>query len=395
MDEFAGLLVNAAVRAIAIVGGVVGIRDFPAFLPAMVDAEIAPEMLGIIAFKLRQRMPAMPDAPTDVATKPKADRPSAPTVIVSNAKGVQRLAITNALDDITSACKLNWVDIVGADAAAQCGVLQRLGLEPAEQSSLERFGQTGRLLVDQSKIRAVTWLADRPDGLTEVHLFGAERLIVTLWTGNPETLDAMRGHFAARASELERSCYKAAAIVLQLLLTTLHKAVSEIDFELDRTLRALDLGRGATDLPALQRRIRLLRSLWSNIDRYRSAVRLGVTGVESLPGIDPEGAAEFNDYAEQVEDVESRLYERSRWASEIAQDYANAVAQQQSEQISRLTIVATIFLPLTFMTGFFGMNFNWMIGWINGPAEFAVFGILLPVISAAFTVRWFKRRGLL
>src|SRR5271166_2202384 len=108
MDEFAGLLVNAAVRAIAIVGGVVGIRDFPAFLPAMVDAEIAPEMLGIIAFKLRQRMPA---------------RPAAPTVIVSNAKGVQRLAITNALDDITSACKLNWVDIVGADAAAQCGVL--------------------------------------------------------------------------------------------------------------------------------------------------------------------------------------------------------------------------------------------------------------------------------
>jgi len=336
----------------------------------------------------------MSEAPTDVSAKPAADRPSAPTVIVSNANGVQRLAATSALGDIVSACKLNWIDIVGADGAAQCGLLQSLGLQPAEQFWLERFGQTGRLFVDQHRIRAVTWLHERLDGLTEIHLFGGDGLIVTIWTGNPETLDEMRQHFAARSSELVSSHHEAAAIVLQLLLATLRQATSELDVELDQALRTLDLGQGTTDLRALKHRIRLLRSVWSNVDRYRSCVRLALTGVESVPGIQPEGIAEFNDYAEQVEDVESRLYERSHWASEIAQDYANVIAQQQSDQVSRLTIVSTIFLPLTFLTGFFGMNFNWMIDRINSPAAFVVLGIVLPLISTALTVRWFKRRGL-
>jgi len=342
------------------------------------------------------RTVGMPDAPIDVATQPKAESAVAGTVvIVANATGVQRRATTDALSDIVSAGRLSWIDIVGADAAVQSALLQKLGVHAAEQSWLQRFGQVGRLFVDQHTVRAVTSLAERRDELTEVHLFGADGLILTLWSGNPDTLDPMRNHFAARASELERSHHKAAAIVLQLLLATLQQAVSDIDDELDRTLRTLNLGRGTTDLPALQRRIRLLRSLWSTIDRYRGAVRLAVTGVESLPGIDPDGAAEFNNYAQRVEDVEGRLYERSRWASEIAQDYADAVAQRQSEQINRLTIVSTIFLPLMFLTGFFGMNFNWLIGWIGSAAAFAVFGLLLPVICTAFTVRWFKRRNLL
>jgi len=132
----------------------------------------------------------MPDAPTDVATQPKTDSAFAGTVIiVTNARGVQRLSTTDALSDIVSAGKLSWIDIVGADAAVRCALLQKLGLPASEQSWLQRFGQVGRLFVDQHTIRAVTSLAERRDELTEVHLFGADGLILTLWSGNPETLD--------------------------------------------------------------------------------------------------------------------------------------------------------------------------------------------------------------
>ena len=54
-------------------------------------------------------------------------------------------------------------------------------------------------------------------------------------------------------------------------------------------------------------------------------------------------AAELNEYAEQVEDVEEQIYERRRWLSDIMHDNATAIAQRQGEQINRLTLVSLIF----------------------------------------------------
>ena len=43
-----------------------------------------------------------------------------------------------------------------------------------------------------------------------------------------------------------------------------------------------------------------------------------------------------------------------------------------------LTVVATIFLPLTFITGFFGMNFGWMVGEIDTHLAFWLLGVGTP-----------------
>ena len=74
------------------------------------------------------------------------------------------------------------------------------------------------------------------------------------------------------------------------------------------------------------------------------------------------------------------------------QDYSTAIAERQGDHINRLTIVSVIFLPLTFLTGFFGMNFNWMIAETESGAAFVMLGLLLPLLSVLATVLWLKRR---
>jgi len=51
--------------------------------------------------------------------------------------------------------------------------------------------------------------------------------------------------------------------------------------------------------------------------------------------------------------------------------YLSSVSNRLGEQTRRLTVVATIFLPLTFLTGFFGMNFGVLVAGIQTTQAFA------------------------
>jgi magnesium transporter len=72
---------------------------------------------------------------------------------------------------------------------------------------------------------------------------------------------------------------------------------------------------------------------------------------------------------------------------------AKLIDLRLNETIYWLTVVATIFLPLTFVTGFFGMNFRWMVDHIESPLAFVLLGIGTPLLGAALTVLLVRRRG--
>ena len=67
------------------------------------------------------------------------------------------------------------------------------------------------------------------------------------------------------------------------------------------------------------------------------------------------------------------------------------VTVRQSATMERLTILATVFLPLTFVTGFFGQNFGWLVRNIDGPVAFVIYGIGGLVIPLVLLFTWLRR----
>jgi magnesium transporter len=69
------------------------------------------------------------------------------------------------------------------------------------------------------------------------------------------------------------------------------------------------------------------------------------------------------------------------------------VSNRLNVVMKQLTIIATVFLPLSFFTGWFGQNFSYLVGHITGRVPFYVFAVGLEVVAAAALLYYFRRRG--
>ncbi len=72
--------------------------------------------------------------------------------------------------------------------------------------------------------------------------------------------------------------------------------------------------------------------------------------------------------------------------------YLSSLSNRLNEVIKVLTVISTIFMPLTFISGVFGMNVQRMIGWLEAPwAFYAIVASMLAV--TATMLAYFRRKG--
>jgi magnesium transporter len=73
--------------------------------------------------------------------------------------------------------------------------------------------------------------------------------------------------------------------------------------------------------------------------------------------------------------------------------YLSTVSNRLNVTMKALTVIASLFLPITFLTGFFGMNFAYLTGVLEPPSISFWIGCGIMGISVLIQLYFFRKRG--
>jgi magnesium transporter len=118
-----------------------------------------------------------------------------------------------------------------------------------------------------------------------------------------------------------------------------------------------------------------------------------IGGVAELPGMTEEHERYFRDIYDHLIRI-SDLIDTYRDLLTSSMDvFLSTVSNRVNVVVKQLTVIATVFLPLTFVTGFFGQNFAWMIRNIASWQAFVGFALGLELAIVALMLVYFRRKG--
>jgi magnesium transporter len=286
-----------------------------------------------------------------------------------------------------------WLDLhrPGAEELALLG--ETFGFHPLALEDSAHLGQRPKLEEYDGFVFLVLYGHVRDDDLlVEVHLYVTDRFLVTVHADDSPALDALH----ASAGGRRRGAVRPADMTYRIadaLVDSFFPAFNEFGDRLDLIEDALLLSpkdEHLRDLFTMRRRLAGLRRV---VGPQRDVIGKLAGGTTSLPGMTPEHERYFRDVHDHLLRVGELIEATRELLTSAADVYLSAGSNRLSEVTKQLAVIATIFLPLTFVTGFFGQNFEWLVDHVGSWQAFVLFGVGSQVAALAILYAYFRRRG--
>ena len=184
-----------------------------------------------------------------------------------------------------------------------------------------------------------------------------------------------------------RSESYAVYVALEGMTATLLEAINSVEREIATIEASLQDDEEQRANHETRRTIRSLRSRLTTLRMRIAAERGGFGRVSEEIAHVPKLQHDKQVYFDRISGELDRAIDRVDAASSAL---SHLLDLQLNETTFRLTVIATIFLPLTFLTGFFGMNFGWLVDHIDSAVAFWVLGVGLmtgPLILVLALIR--------
>jgi magnesium transporter len=299
-----------------------------------------------------------------------------------------------------------WIGVVEPGADELADLQRRFGLNELAVEDAQSFHLRPKieLYEDADVLFAVVRSArydDEHERVTfgEVSIFLAARFVITVRQGSMAALHPARLRLERRPDLLRLGSSAVLWAILDKIVDDYAPVVAGLEQDVDEVEEVVFGGSAAATE-------RIYRLRGQATDFYR-AVHPMLGPLESLQrGIYPQIAVELIPFFRDINDHlklvnEEMLGQREALASVLHANMTVISLRQtelgvhQNEAMKTLTVIATIFLPLAFITGFFGMNFNWMTSHIDSIWDFIGFGVGSLVVSCAVLWLFFRQTGML
>ncbi|GAB4143532.1 MAG: magnesium/cobalt transporter CorA [Planctomycetota bacterium] len=297
----------------------------------------------------------------------------------------------DSLRELIDRPTVTWIDVVGiedvailrtlADTLSLHGLAVEDVATPHQRAKVEDYGDRTFLV-----LRMLSNCL--PDQTEQLSVFVGPRFVATFQERDGDCWEEVRNRLRAGKGRLRTSgpgylAYALLDAIVDAYFPELEKIGDRIEELEDAVSGDLDDGIVA-ELYGVRRKLLVLRrALWP----LREATAALVRG--EMPAFGPELRPWLRDVHDHVVQLLDLLENYREMASSLMEVHLTGVSLRLNQVMKVLTVIATIFIPLTFVVGVYGMNFAYMpeLHWTYGyPAVWAL------MIAMALAMLWWFRR---
>ena len=263
----------------------------------------------------------------------------------------------------------------------------------AQRPSLAAVGDTIQALIPAAACPAPGAPA------IQVRIVYTGRFLLTVHSGRCPPLEQARHRYDGLRDEGKAD----GPLVLFLVLDDLAGSFESEFLALDARLNEIQVelltsaSRGAqAEVLAIRRRLaHAVQSLgWYTGDLDD----VNVAGVAELPGMGSAAQPYFDRHHQRVIRIRDAARDYREEAGDVLGQFSANISGRQGQVINFLAVISAVFLPLTFITGYFGMNFDVLTVDLKTIWIFILLGNLVPaacvVIAVVLFRRWVTRLGI-
>jgi magnesium transporter len=285
-----------------------------------------------------------------------------------------------------------WLDL-GHPTGGDFSILREVfKFHPLALEDSEQFNQRAKIDRYDDFVFIVLYGAGvNDDRLVEVHCFYSERFLVTVHREDCPAFAAIRGRYRKRERAMEQPSLLLYRVV-DGLVDSFFPSLAALDDRIDELEDAIFVEADDRQLQEIFQMKRQLVGMRKAVTPQRDAFASLMGGVADLPGLGEKDEHYFRDVYDHLIRI-SDLIDSYRDLLTGAMDvYLSTVSNRINAVMKQLTIIATVFLPLTFITGFFGQNFDWMVTHIHSGPMFLVLGVGTEIVALLALLAFFRRR---